>query len=238
MAEREPVRHDGRAIEYVLGTLPSDERRALEIEMRADANLARQVEGWEDKLAPLTDTVSAVQPSSGLWDRISRVIEGATDTVVPLHSSEVFLLRRARARWRNTALAASALAAALAGLIGYEQVRERPAPTLLAVVNRDGNLPALVVRVDPRSRTVQVRSLAAETPSDRSLELWSVVTGQAPQSLGLVPAQSRRFEISADMARPQEGGLLAVSIEPLGGSTTGAPTGAVIYSGRLVPDAP
>ena len=82
---------------------------------------------------------------------------------------------------------------------------------------------------------MRVQSVAAEFPPDRSLELWLIEGAQAPRSLGtmddglnnlILPAVAR----SGDLA----GSTLAVSIEPRGGSRTGAPTGPVIYTGKLV----
>jgi anti-sigma-K factor RskA len=37
---------------------------------------------------------------------------------------------------------------------------------------------------------------------------------------------------------PPAGGVLAVSLEPPGGSPTGAPTGPVLYQGKMLPHAP
>jgi anti-sigma-K factor RskA len=92
------------------------------------------------------------------------------------------------------------------------------------------------VDVDTARGIVTVRAVAMEQPSDRSLELWAIPEGGQPVSLGLVdPATAvQRFRPEVSGTIPTRG-QFAVSVEPPGGSPTGAPTGPVIYSGILVP---
>jgi anti-sigma-K factor RskA len=122
--------------------------------------------------------------------------------------------------------------------LGYGLERYRTAPvagaeSFVAVINRDATAPALIVRVDLATRIVTVRPVAAERPSDRVFELWYVPDGAGPRSLGIISAaNTTRSRLPANAA--PESGLLAVSLEPPGGSPTGAPTGPVVYSGRLI----
>jgi anti-sigma-K factor RskA len=149
-------------------------------------------------------------------------------------------MRRSLRVWRGTALAASALAASLALVIGLDRSRgSRADQQYVAVVNRGGELPALVVRVDTGTGTIHVRSLAAETPADRSLELWYIGPGRPPRSLGVVDSPTRRLAIPVNAEeRAVEGATVAVTVEPKGGSPTGGPTGPIVYSGKLVKDEP
>jgi len=72
--------------------------------------------------------------------------------------------------------------------------------------------------------------------ADRVLELWSVPPQGAPRSLGLISASGTtvlaRERLPAGLLK---GGTaaLAVSVEPPGGSPTGAPTGPVVFAGKL-----
>ena len=105
----------------------------------------------------------------------------------------------------------------------------------VAVVDAGGHRPALIAEVDTNTGQITVRSLAAETPAGRSLELWHVAEGQAPRSLGVLQAGADRQTIDDAIAAGPAGGLLAVSVEPPGGSPSGAPTGPIVYTGELVP---
>jgi len=136
-------------------------------------------------------------------------------------------------------MAASAIAASMILVV---VLVTPPAPEIaragenfVAVVNRGGELPALIVRVDTREGIVRVRSLAAEAPPENSLELWYIAGDAAPRSLGLVADGALPLPTPA-LFENAEGATLAVSVEPRGGSTTGAPTGPVVYSGRLIRD--
>ena len=58
----------------------------------------------------------------------------------------------------------------------------------VAVVDTGGHEPALIAEVDTTTGIIRVRSLTAETPAGRSLELWHVPEGQQPRSLGILKA--------------------------------------------------
>ena len=227
-----PDEPDLRAAEYVLGTLSAAEREAYRRDRAAFPALEPSERTWEARLAPLAGAVPEVAPPPGAWEGIAARVarEG------PRPAAPVVDLRPALRRWRRTALAAGALAAGLALFIAVERVAPAPETAgYLAVVNRGGELPALVVRVDPRAGTVQVRALAAEAPRDRSLELWVVPASGAPRSLGLVQdAAGTRLPLPAGDRALLDGASLAVTVEPPGGSPSGAPTGPAVYSGRLV----
>ena len=219
--------------EFVLGTLTAGERAGLQREMETNAGIRETVIRWEDWLAGLNDVIPEVEPDAALWSSIERRLRPeAAPSVVDL----TLALRRSRARWRVATLAFGAMAAGLALFISTELLKPKP-PSYLAVINRSGDLPALIVHVDTSSETVTIRSVAAETPADRVLELWYVAAGQAPRSIGLLDRPETRAALpAAAQAGDLTAATWAVSVEPRGGSTTGAPTGPVVYSGKLIRD--
>jgi anti-sigma-K factor RskA len=96
--------------------------------------------------------------------------------------------------------------------------------------------PALIATAERGSRFLTVKAVGSVTIArDRSLELWMLPDGRPPQSLGLVPASGvDRVALRAPAGVTlQNIPALAVSLEPAGGSTTGAPTGPVLYTGRV-----
>ncbi len=246
MTDPDPFPRDDEAAEYVLGTLSREERVAFEQTMAGDPALAVRVRFWEERLVPLADRVEPVEPSPTLWQRISSGLgagpedrAGTANVLAWPVSADLVRIRRSRSRWRVAAGAAASLAAALALVIASGLLRD-PFPTsgLVAVVNRSGDLPALIVRVDPRAGVVQVRALGAETPAGRSLELWSIVAGGAPRSLGVVAAGPTRVAVPAEDRPRLDGATIAVTVEPQGGSPSGNPTGPIVYQGRLVTEQP
>ena len=143
-------------------------------------------------------------------------------------------LRRSLTRWRVAAAAASALAAGLAIFVVDRELIRHPTvqPAYVAVVNRGGDQPALIVRVDLAKGTVYVRPLAAEAPAGKSLELWYIGAGKPPKSMGVVGDAAVRMPLPAGLS--PEKASLAVTVEPPGGSPTGDPTGPIVYSGQLI----
>ncbi len=225
---------EGAAGEYVLGTLTATERAAFARALEGDASLRALVAGWEIRLAPLAASVPGMEPGPRVWRGIEERIGSPPGTRSPSGDGGARILRLERnlRRWRIAAGVAGALAAGLALTIAMP----RPGADrqqYLAVVDRGGALPALIVRVDLADGSVQVRSLAAEAPPDRSLQLWYVGANAPPRSLGLL-TEADRLSLPDALRGAAEGATLAVSVEPKGGSPTGAPTGPVVYSGRLV----
>ena len=72
-------------------------------------------------------------------------------------------------------------------------------------------------------------------PAGRSAQLWVIEGDNAPKPLGTFRATGPgTYEAEAKMgAVIAPGTKLAITLEPMGGSPTGKPTGAVIASGLL-----
>lgn len=121
---------------------------------------------------------------------------------------------------------------------------EKPSPRpaqFVSVLQKDPFSPAFLLTFDSDRKTLSVRAVGAEPQAGKSYELWLVSDKlQAPRSLGLIGAQE--FTV-----RPTPAGFdsttindatYRVTLEPQGGSTTGAPTGSIVYSGKLTQTTP
>jgi anti-sigma-K factor RskA len=255
---------DGLAAEYVLGTLGADERAQAEALIRDDPAFARLVRGWERRLGELNVMVHSVEPPAGIWERIQARLGDATpvaiaqpDQVAPAESNVVVLSARL-GRWRRAAAGLAALAAVLLALVATQlfdpamlpgPLRPRPIEVartgerpgrFVAVLQQNAAAPAFILTVDVATRTASVRRVSAERPAGKSYELWLVSDRfSGPRSLGLVGTDefSRPALASFDPATIS-GATYAVSLEPEGGSPTGAPTGPVLFTGKLVESVP
>jgi anti-sigma-K factor RskA len=66
------------------------------------------------------------------------------------------------------------------------------------------------------------------------LELWAILPGQAPISLGVLPdSETARILVPAALRSQAAQFTLAITDEPLGGSPTGGPTGDVLAAGPM-----
>ncbi len=236
------------AAEYVLGTLDRTEREAFADRLRSDGDSKRAVTEWEMRLVGLEDAVEPLTPGPHVWSSIEgalpsldnktsrvrqhdfKVIDGAGRRTDPT------TIKISRDRWRLGALASGAIAAALLVFVAGRELRpvaqDAASSVYVAAVNRGGDKPALIVRVDLKTRQVFVRPVAAETPAGKSLELWYIGDGKAPRSMGLVDKVSQTLTIPR--GAQDDAATFAVSVEPPGGSITGGPTGPVVYAGQLV----
>jgi anti-sigma-K factor RskA len=73
----------------------------------------------------------------------------------------------------------------------------------------------------------------------KMLEVWLLPPGGTPRSLGLFPSErsgtTTALILPPDVAAALASSALAVSLEPTGGSATGAPSGPVLFSGAVMP---
>jgi anti-sigma-K factor RskA len=217
----------GLAGEYVLGTLDPEERRAAEARVLSDRSFCGAVALWETRLQPLADALTPVIPRAALFDRILRRVDGLATP-----GANVVGLRRSLRRWRLTTAVLAAAAAALAAVVVLDRSIVTPQSEFVAVLTADGAKPAFVATVNVAAGTIALRRIGEDAPADKSYELWAVAPNAPPRSLGLIEQAS----FSRGLSVAASGDItLAVSLEPKGGSPTGAPTGPVVFSGALVP---
>jgi anti-sigma-K factor RskA len=222
---------DDFAAEYVLGTLDDAERRDVAARRVTDATLNEAIIAWETRLGPLAETIPSVAAPDGAFDLIQRRLTapaGANDNVVDL--------RRRLGRWRFAAISTGALAACLAIGIAVWPMLRPPAGSFVAVLQKDAASPAFLISVNMDTRVLTVRPVAAPPEPGRSYELWLVNAKLGgPRSLGVIDdrATSIRQASTYDRATVEDA-TYAVSLEPAGGSPTGAPTGPVLFTGKLI----
>ena len=226
--------------EFALGVLAGQERADAMFRLRTDPDFKRAVEAWERQLAPLATRVEPIDPPAGLEDRLMRLIAGRQDTAAG--GREVFQLQRRLRLWQSASLAA----AAAIGLLLISLFSHLPrtagispaAQRYVAVLQPEGQGPAFVATVDLTSGILSAQSIGAVPETGKSFELWAVGAGRdRPRSLGVVDGRLRiPVEKLGKVSRQDlQNTILAVSIEPKGGSPTGVATGPIVYTGKLVP---
>jgi anti-sigma-K factor RskA len=223
------------AAEYVLGTMPSRVRRRFERLMAADPTLARIAGDWADRLSALDDPTPAEAPPARVWRAVERRIAAAAAPAAAPTAASSAPWRRwfdSLAFWRGLGFAGGVATAALAL---YLAVLPRPiAPIVVAVLAGHGGAPGWVAVAGPKSGEVSFSAVAPPAESKpHAFELWGIAGG-APRPIGLLPPRSgSAVALRADRL-PPTGGVLAVSLEPPGGSPTGLPTGPVLYQGKVL----
>lgn len=225
----QPEARDAWAGEYVLGTLPATQRRALEAALPTDPDLATRVAAWEQRLQPLTNLSEPVAPPDRLWRRI----EDTLGWIAPP--------ARVTGWWHNLTLwrglAAASLTAAVVMATLLVQMPHPAAPShLVVLVAPQDKAPGWVIQASGKQQLQLIPLGVFEVPADKALEFWTKADDwSGPVSLGLVkPGQ--RLDIVLDRLPPlQPNQLFELTLEPPTGSPTGKPTGPIQFIGRAVP---
>lgn len=228
-----PQLRDKLAAEYVLGTLRGRARARFQSLLKYDASLRGLVAEWEARLTPMAAAAGEVTPAARVWRKIAARIG-----IAPAREG----WRANLAVWRTLAAASTAAAVALGIYLGAAP-RPEPPIVMVAIMSDEQARPAMVVswprHEEDRDYHIRVR-IVRDHPTmapDTSWELWMLPGGkQPPVSLGLVttdPAQIVMIK-PALASQAWEAWGVALSVEPKGGSPTGAPTGPVIFKGQCV----
>lgn len=212
------------AAEYVLGTLRGRARARFEEMRRADREVAENVRRWEEALAPLSDGITPIEPPARVW----RAIEARLGP--PAARGRAF-------SWRPFGIVAGGLATVLLAFFLWISLAPREDPMFVAVLTAPDAVPRMVVSMhDPDILRVRmVKPWAGMENQD--LELWALTKDGKPRSLGLVHNAMRDTMMRVAPSDPRVRGahMLAITMEPRGGSPTGQPTGAPVCSGVIAP---
>jgi anti-sigma-K factor RskA len=219
---------DVAAAELALGVLEGEERAVALRRVLAEPDFAREVERWRAYFAGLFAGVPDVAPPAALEPRVLGRIDRPVE--VP------------RDYWKPFAIASSLAAASLFGVLLVKPQSEPvviaavpvPAPMVAALMIEGRDQPMVAVYDAARSMVKMPGPMAV--PDGRSAQLWAIVEGDpTPHPLGTFRLVAKQGMVaSAQSTKPMAPGTtLAISIEPLGGSPTGLPTGPVVASGTL-----
>lgn len=216
--------------EYVLGVLSAENRARVEIRMKQDRQFAAVVHRWEENLSQFNDEYDVVKPKPESFTAIEARLFGREPA---RQSSRLSWIWNSAGVWRGVSLVSIITVASLAGVeMGMWESRYggRHIVADLRTTNSDLSLIANYNRFSGRLRVTPV---ATSNKAAKSLELWMIEASGKPRSLGVLPQTGEGEFLVPDRMREilKDGVTLAVSIEPLGGSPTGLPTGAVIGTG-------
>ena len=225
-----PTLADRLASEYVLGTLRGPARRRFVALLPAHPVLQRAVREWEQRLVPLSASVPPVEPPSRIWAAVQQRLFGSAAAAAPARG------------WQRLALWRGLTGLATAAAVGFFVVAIQPPPAqapLVVVLSAPAPAAGAAavkasfvasVSADGRALVLQPLDAPALTPA-QALELWAVPAQGAPRSLGLVQAGARTRVLRDALLR--DTAAFAISVEPAGGSPTGAPTGPIVSVGSL-----
>jgi anti-sigma-K factor RskA len=231
-----------RYAEYVLGVLDADARAAVAHEIATTDEAATAVALWQRRLMPWADHIADVAPAPYVWARIHDALQlDAPARIQPRKG-----LWDNLQLWHWLGIGATVVAVALAVVVALPHLA--PTPTLVSAgymastIQQDNGATGWTATMDlQHARMVVVPATPVAFAQGRAPELWLIPSGQKPIAVGMI-ARDKPTTLALDptlLAQLGPTAALAVSVEPIGGSPTGQPTGAVIAKGAIsgAPDA-
>ncbi|ESY80350.1 Anti-sigma K factor RskA [Mesorhizobium sp. LNHC221B00] len=220
------------AAEYVLGVLPADERQIASRRIDSETDFARLVDGWEVHLSPLAAAYREIEPPASVKAAVDRRLFASTAAApaeprAGLWSSLAF--------WRGLAAAAVAALALYIAVPYVNPPAVQPQTRLVASLAADGSDVKYLAVYDAAHHDVSLSHVSGERASGKDFELWMIEGKNAPVSMGVIPSGATAHIVVSPAAQQKlaQGAVLAVSLEPPGGSPTGQPTGPVVAAGDL-----
>ncbi|MFM0226212.1 anti-sigma factor [Paraburkholderia dipogonis] len=254
---RYPQLIDLLAAEYVLGTLRGGARRRFERYADHDTTIRKAVDEWQRRISPMAELAEPRMPPAAVWDAIERRLGLAATreaarprTVVETPARPSRSIFENLAFWRGWALGVTGLAA-VAVVVAVRSLLPSTTPPVtapivaqqpetavshVAVLNNKDAHPVMLVAWDEAHSTMTVHPLGkVDLPAGRAMELWGIPASGHPVSLGMLP-DSANGKVTAGQQKPENYAALAVSIEAPGGSPDhNAPSGPVVFTGKLLP---
>ena len=207
--------------EYVLRVLPDAAHRAAAARAAADPAFAAEVRLWEDNLVSLTDDIMPVVPSAASKAELMNLLFGA--------DAKAGFFGRLGV-WKGLSGALAAAVAALA-IVAFVPDLGPQAPRYVSEIAAENDNLRILAVYDAGSSELQITRTAGQAIDGRSLQLWCIVEGKEPWSVGVLATDAREtLSLPVGWIEGAPGWSLAISDEPLGGSTTGQPSGDILAS--------
>jgi anti-sigma-K factor RskA len=233
---------DRLSASYALGNLRGGARRRFARLARENPRIRANALLWQERLSGLTELVSEQQPDPQLWLRIDNLVDAQVNAqrnalLVAQQEGLIARLGRQTKSWRIWAMGTGAVGAAAIILAANTQLRLQTAPQLdyIAVLADDKANASMLVTFDPKHQRLTLKRIGTlDEGQEKSLQLWALPTGGAPQSLGVLGAQQiSRFAVQNRQVDAVP--ALAISLEPRGGvPSERGPTGPVLFKGALL----
>lgn len=217
------------AAEFVLGLLPAEEHARFAARLAADPALRAEVARWRLQFTPLDEGFAEAPAPTTAWRGVEARLFPAAQSARWWDS---LLL------WRGLAGVGAAVAVVAVGLNLMRPVVPAPAEfaaqLVAALQSQDSMGVEFVALYDRSTGMVKLVGLAGEGMPDHDLELWYISGDRPAVSMGVVPPMSKMdMPLDTDArAAFSEGTVLAITLEPKGGSPTGKATGPIVSMGK------
>lgn len=235
---------DAQAFEYVVGTLPHDERAAFERACVDDLELQKEVQLWEEQFMSMQDAAEKA-PASSTWTGIEAHMQGAPKVAETPAFSFASMFT---SLWQKSSGVFAVLWIATLGVWAFQaggpDIMDEPNTDYVAVLSTQGSeQPVLTVLTSSDGANLWLKwekdatQVADILQDNKSIQLWAqsrrdgqirplvVFEGSTPRELQLDEATWRLIKDSA---------YLILTEEEIGGSAIDEPSEALIAKGICI----
>lgn len=212
--------------EYVLGTLPHNERDAFRLRLLTEPLLLAEVVRWESHFDPIADEVRPVSPPAKVWDAIDKRLFATPKTAAKFGPVRL---------WQSLAFGAALASLAMMVTLWLAQPGDMVDRQLWVsdMVSADSSV-RLTALYDESDGEMRVAVAGTPPVEGRDFELWLIQGDRAPISLGVMPhAGQAAMPIPAELRTLVANATLAITDEPAGGAPGGVATGPVIAQAEM-----
>lgn len=216
--------------EYALGLLDAAEHAAMARRIASEPALAAELKLWRARLASLDSEFAETPAPAAVQLKLERRLFGSGE------AGGITGWWNSLALWRGLAGAGVAVAVLAVGVNLAQPPRVDPklfANQLVAALSEQGSNVSFVALYNPATGSMRLTALSGEAVPEKDFELWAIRGAEAPVSMGVIPARARSdVKLTPELLQGfGEGTVLAITLEPKGGSPTGGPTGPIVAKG-------
>ncbi|CAM3578416.1 anti-sigma factor [Parendozoicomonas haliclonae] len=222
----DPEQRHQAAADYVLGLLSGADLTRFEALLSISHEAQRDVQQWREHLNILNDELKPQTPPSSVWKNIARATKPES-----LWSSLRF--------WQGTGVGvAAALVVSLSLWLSpaSQELDERDIDYVY-VIQGSGSQPEWIVNASLNQNKVFVETVQPDVlPNGQVCELWLMVKGQEPVSLGILPKSGiNEVVIDPQWRNALQNSPLVITLEKPEGAPNGYQMGPVLARGQWTP---
>ncbi|WP_062267295.1 anti-sigma factor [Endozoicomonas arenosclerae] len=215
-----PDERNQAAADYVLGLLTPEEKAQFEALMAVSHEAQREVEEWREHLDVLNSSLPPVDPPKHVWKNIENMTGSQKES---FWSSLRF--------WQGSAFASVALA--LMVLFANFQSVNPDNMEYVYVVNNQERSPGWILNASLNSKKLVMETVQPDSvPVGKACELWLVVDGVEPVSLGMLPESgTKEMTIPKGWEEKLSKAKIVITLEDQKGAPNGWDMGPVLDKG-------
>ncbi|MTI12891.1 anti-sigma factor [Sansalvadorimonas verongulae] len=218
----DPVDRNEAAVEYVLGLLSPIEKARFEALLKVSHEAQQDVCDWQEHLNVLNENLVPEKPSAKVWKNIHRELK-----------PESFW---SNLRFWQGASASMALAVVLSLVFWFKGSFSGTGMDYVYVVQA-GEQTEWIVNASLNKEKIFVEAAQpAILPEGKVCELWLMVAGREPVSLGILPKMGvSEVPIHPEWREALKSSSLVITLEKPSGAPNGYEMGPVMKKGQWTP---